>query len=131
MDFLENFIEKKRIEGKIRELKSEIKELKQLISEYKEYRTAIEVKTANWVLEKNSFDRIILKSVQLVSYFEGVSAENIKGRLLPTITDINSANATMISICSAIPAQITLINDRITELEKEIEGLEAELAALG
>lgn len=131
MDFFEILQKKRKLKAEIRELQAEVKELEQLITDYNTYRAGIELVSSNWVLEEINYNKIILKSVQVQSYFEGVSAENIKGRLLPTITAINSAKETTVTICSAIPGQVNLINDKITELKKQIEALEAELTALG
>lgn len=131
VDFLENLLKKNELRRKISKLQSEIRELNQLIADYNSYKSSIELVIANWVLEKINYDKIILKSVQLQSYFEGVSAENVKGRLLPIIADIGGASSKMVDICSAIPGQVSLINEKITELNGQVEILEAELAALG
>ena len=130
MDFLERLQKKMEIRSKIGDLQREVSELRNLISEYNVCKNDISVAMDNWKSKRIAYQNILLESVKVDLYFEGVCAENVKDKLLPTIISIDGANGTMASVRAAIPNQIQLLQDKIKELTEQIATLEAELATL-
>ncbi len=118
------------LEDQIDELYDEIDELRELISQYEECQKNISDAMEDWNGARKNYENILLESVFVKTYFEGVSAKNVKGTLLPTISSINGAAAKASKIQNAIPKQITLLKERITELLKQISKLKTEIRRL-
>lgn len=120
-----------------KELRTKINEIRAIIFQQREYiasfsacQRAINEAISDWETSRDKYYDIQLSPVSLTSYFEGDCADKATGEILPTIAGMNKAASVAGNVAAAIPAQISVLQDYIKQLEEEVASLQAELDSL-
>ena len=134
-----NDLEKKREEYRRRrhELENRIAGINSVIATQRNYiisfsacQSVLNETISDWETSRDKYYGIQLSPVSLKSYFEGDCADKATGEILPTIAAMNKAASVAGNVAAAIPAQISVIQDYIRQLEQEVASLWAEWHSL-
>ena len=133
--FLKNLDKIEELRDEIADLRRQINTLrkeqnkqKELIEKFLKCQRTMNEATNDWKAINIRFNNILLSPVRLVYYFEGDCAEKATGEILPSVAEMNMAAAKAGLVAGAISSQISVLQEYISQLGKQIDEKQNEIA---